>query len=279
MSTTRPYIPRVTLVFDFDKTLATSMMDALSAALGLDRDEFENRHMAPLGEQWDLHLQRGHALIAAARDRGRAVDAELIAEAAERIELYPGVLDMPARLRRAAAGIHAEAACEFIVLSAGFAEVVKATPVSEAFDRVLGATFHYENGAAVAVKRIVTHPQKAFYLEAIAKGLDLDAGDSPVTEAPDRDEHEHYVLLDQMIYAGDGASDLKAFGFVERAGGVAVAVRHEGKFSAAAKQLPGQRVSALADPDYREDSELYRRLELAVRAAAARVALRAPQEE
>jgi hypothetical protein len=81
--------------------------------------------------------------------------------------------------------------------------------------------------------------------------------------------------LDQVIYGGDGESDLQAFGFVESRGGFAVAVKGGGGFDPGDRQLPGQRVENAADPDYRAGGELMTTLEHAVRAAASRVAMRA----
>ena len=278
MPSTRPYLPRVSLVFDFDDTLASDSIDGILAVMGLERDEWEARWHAPLGDNWDPILKRGRALIRAGRDVERPLTHDLFRGAADRLELFPEVLEMPERVRAEVARVHDAAECEFVVLSSGFVEVIDHTPVAGTFDRVWAGAFHFEDGEAVAVKRVITHPEKSLYLRAYADGLDLSAVNAPGTSDTMVDEHEMHVLHDQMVYVGDGYSDLQAFGFLEGAGGLALAIEKGRGFSAAGRQSPEQRVQNLAPPDYREGSELMSSLLLAAQACAARVALRALSE-
>ena len=83
-----------------------------------------------------------------------------------------------------------------------------------------------------------------------------------------------HVLFDQMIYVGDGDSDLQAFGFLEDKGGLSIAIRQGSDFDAESEQSASQQVENLAPPSYAEGSELLASLDLAVRACAARIALR-----
>lgn len=275
MPSTRPYLPRVSLIFDFDNTLASDSVDGILAVMGLEREEWEARWQAPLGENWDPILQRGRALIQAGRDVNRPLTRALFREAASRLELYPEVLEMPGRVRAEVARIHDRAECEFVVLSSGFVEVIRETRIGEAFDPIWAGGFHFEDGEAVAVKRVITHPEKSLYLRAYANGVDLSMVNAPGTSDASVAEHEMHVLHDQMIYVGDGFSDLQAFGYLERAGGLALAVADGQRFTAASRQSASQRVQNLAPPDYRDGSELLSSLLLAARACAARVALRA----
>ena len=275
MPSTRPYLPRIGLVFDFDKTLASDSVDAITAVLGLERSEWEQRYKVPLGQGWDDILIRGQALILAGRDVGRPLTPDVLREAARRIKLYPGVLEMPDRLRAVAREVHDDVECAFAVLSSGFAEIINETTVPDRFDRVWAGSFHFEHGQAVCVKRIIKHPQKALYLRAYAEGLDPEATNAPGTSGRVVPEHDMHVLLDQMIYVGDGDSDLEAFGFLENAGGLTIAIEDGPRFDSAEQQSADQRVDNLAPSDYSAGSELLASLSLAVRACAARVALRA----
>lgn len=282
MNTTRTYKPRILLAFDFDNTLAPDSVSAIVEAMGLTKDEWSERFAEPLGDRWDAILRRGQALIEAGRATGRPLSTDLLANAGERLDLYEGVADMPDHLRSLARDIHSECELEFVVVSSGFAEVIRPTPIFDLFDRVYASTFHYaehtpdgERGEAVCVKRIIPHAQKAMYIEAHAKGLDVDGPNGPEQAARAVDPADMRMPLDQVIYGGDGDSDLQAFGFVESRGGFAVSVRGGGGFEPGDRQLPGQRVENAADPDYRKGSELMTTLEHAVRAAASRVAMRA----
>ena len=275
MPSTRPYIPRLTLVFDFDKTLAGSTIDAIVAQFDMERAEWEERFVDPLGGDWDDIIKRGQALIDAGRAIGRPLTLDLLHAAAEQVPHFDGVLEMPHKLREAAREIHEPAEVEFIVLSSGYAEVIQPTEIAQKFDRVFASGFHFEDGEAVCIKRIIDHPEKALYLDAIGKSADIGGANAPWMAGRPLDEHERHVLFDQMVYVGDGASDLQAFGFLEGEGGIALAIAKDAEWEHGDQQLPSQRVENVARPDYSEGSELLDSLRHAVKACAARVALRA----
>lgn len=279
MSVTRPFIPRILLAFDFDQTLASDSINAVLEVYGVDRAEWERDFEEPLGTGWDAITRRGQALIELGKARGRPLTRELMQQAAGRIRLFDGVREMPGRLRELAQGIHPEIEVEFVVLSCGFAEIIDATAIGRLFDRRFASAFHYDReGRAVCMKRIIGHPEKALYLEAIAKDLDVDGANAPETAGRDVDEYERHVPFDQTVYLGDGGSDLHAFGFMKASGGLAIAIQKGGGFDSADVQRRSQRVDNLARPDYSPGTELMASLEHAVRACASRIALRAAGE-
>ncbi len=275
MPATHPYIPRVAAVFDFDRTLASDTIDAVCAAWGIEREEWEQRYSDPLGEHWDDITRRGWALIQCGRDRGDPLTLDFFERAAGEIEIYPGVTDLRGRLSEKARAFDDNIEVELIVLSSGFTEIIERSEVEEHFDRTWAGSFHFdENGEALTMKRIVSHPAKALYLEALAKGLDIDTANAPEVGQPNFDPEDMHVPFDQLIYVGDGLSDLDSFEFVTSHGGLALAVSKSAKFKHADKQTQGERVENLAAPDFSEGAELLRSLEFAIESAAARIALR-----
>ena len=275
MPATRPYIPRILLAFDFDRTLATDSVDAICAEYGIPRDDWHARFRAPLGDGWDDIVLRGQSLLEMASDAGRPLTQEVMDACAVRLRAYEGVTEMPARLRAEVAEVTEGVALEFVVLSSGFDEIIAPTAIARAFDRTLASGFHAgEGGVFTCVKRVISHPQKALYLEALGKGAPLDGSNAPEAAGHPVDEHDRHVPFDQMIYVGDGASDLQAFGFLEGAGGLCVAIDKDHEFGAADQQSLAQRVEDLAPPDYSDGGELMASLRHAVRACAHRIALR-----
>lgn len=271
---THPYIPRVGVVFDFDRTLASDTIDALCAEWGLDRSEWEETYQDPLGDHWDGIIKRGWALIQCGHDRGDRLTRDFFRRAARHIDIYPGVTELKDRLGAVAAEIDEDCEVELVVLSAGYIEMIEQTACEEAFDRTWAGSFHFnDHDEAVAVKRIISHPAKSLYLEAYAKGMSVDTANEPQTDRPDRDPDDMHVPFDQLIYVGDGLSDLKAFEFINRCGGQAIAVDKDEKFDHADKQTREQRVENLAPPDYSEGSQMLESLSHAVAGAARRAAL------
>ena len=277
MPATHPFIPRILLAFDFDRTLATDSIDAVCEEYGISREDWTERFEEALGEDWDGITRRGQALI----DMGGAMDRPLsdavLRDAARRVRLYDGVLEMPDRLRAAADEVLEGIDLEFVVLSSGYAKIIEATEVMDVFDRVLASAFHNaddEGGTAICVKRVVAHPQKALYLEALGKGVGIGGSNAPERAGDPVDEHDMHCPFDQMIYLGDGASDLQAFGFLNENAGLTIAIDKDRDFDAADEQAPAQRVDNLAPPTYVEGSELLDALRHAVKACAHRIALR-----
>lgn len=135
MTATNPYVPRVSIVFDFDRTLATDTIDAICAAWGMTREEWETRYCDPLGEHWDEIIRRGWALIQCGRDQGSPISRDFFEKAAEHVELYPGVAGLKRRLQEVATGVDEELEVELVVLSSGFIEMIERTGVEETFDR------------------------------------------------------------------------------------------------------------------------------------------------
>ncbi|UWQ22012.1 haloacid dehalogenase-like hydrolase [Jannaschia sp. W003] len=276
MQTTRPHIPRILLAFDFDRTLASDSIDAVCAVYGIDRDDWRSEYEEALGENWDQIIRRGQALIALGENRDRPLSKDVMREAAERIELFPGVLEMPGRLRAAAAEVAEGVELEFVVLSSGYDEIISRTAISDAFDRILASGFESDSDDRLfAVKRIVSHPEKALYLEALGKGAELSGSNGPERAGDPVGPDDMHCPFDQMIYLGDGASDLQAFGFLHEQGGLTIAVGVGEEGFAPGRLTDAQRVDAAPGPDYREGAPLMRALEHAVRACAHRIALRA----
>ncbi|KIT15088.1 haloacid dehalogenase-like hydrolase [Jannaschia aquimarina] len=274
MQTTRPHIPRILLAFDYDRTLASDSIDAICAAYEIDRSEWERTHEEPLGTNWDNIIRRGQALIDMGRARERPLSKDLFEAAAGHIELFPGVLDMPERLRAAANDVADGIEMEFVILSSGYDELISRTGVVDVFDRILASGFESdEDGNMICVKRIIGHPEKALYLEALGKGADIDGQNGPERAGDHVEPDKMHVPFDQMIYLGDGLSDLQAFEFLHRAGGLTIAVAAGGSFDPGEITDP-QRVDAAPTPNYEAGRPLMQALEHATRACAHRIALR-----
>ncbi|WP_308916295.1 HAD family hydrolase [Jannaschia sp. LMIT008] len=249
MPNARPHIPRILLAFDFDRTLASDSINAICAAYGVDRSDWERDYEEPLGSHWDEIVRRGQALINMGHARDNPLSNAMFDEAADHIELFPGVMDMPDRLRSAVDAIADGIDLDFVVLSSGYDELISRTPVAQAFDRILASGFEGgDDGVMSCVKRVVGHPAKALYLEALGKGADVDGQNGPERAADYVGPDDMYVPFDQMIYLGDGLSDLQAFEFLHRVGGLTIAVAAGGSFDPGDITAP-QRVDAAPPPD------------------------------
>lgn len=279
-SFTRGFHPRIVLVFDFDRTLADGTVDAVLAELGVeDSEAWREERLGPMIEDgWDEILAKAELLVRVGREKGRHVTKDLVKDVGARLEPYPGLEAALDRLKAQGDAEADGADVEFYVLSSGFVDVMTAAPFVGAFEAVWGSSLHWDDeGRLAGAKRTVTHSEKGRYLRALAKGLDIMGANEPQHVEVEQPPEDWHVPLDQMIYVGDGASDLAAFNLMRQSGGIAIAVDQSGetdRWGAAEDMFKSARVENLAAPDYREGAEMRRSLELAVGAVARRVALR-----
>jgi hypothetical protein len=87
---------------------------------------------------------------------------------------------------------------------------------------------------------------------------------------------ELHVPLTQVIYVGDGASDIPCFSLLNEEKGVAIGVykgRTAEDWGRELEMSRGQRVANVAPAEYSEDSELMRSLKLAVESMCFQIAL------
>ena len=276
---TRPFHRRIVVAFDFDRTLSDGTIDALLDELGVDDHMAWRRDkLDPMVEEgWDEILAKGVLLARVAEERGRQITKDLVTEVGRRLPSYPGIEETMPRLREIGREI-AGAEVELYVLSSGFVDMMTVSPTASLVDDIWGSSLHWEEGRLAGVKRSLIHSEKARYLMALAKGLGIVGANSPSDVYKEKASEEWHVPFDQMIYVGDGASDISAFKLIQENGGIALAVdqsEEEEEWQAAEHIFRSARVENLAPPDFSEGAELRRSLELAVHIIANRVALRA----
>jgi phosphoserine phosphatase len=267
-------------VFDFDRTLSSGTVDALLERLGVeDNRRWREENLQPMiKDGWDEILAKAHLLARTAGEHGCTLTQEMVEQTGSGLECYPGVLDTLPKLREIGSETSGGGKVEIYVLSSGFVDMITASPVASQLDGIWGSAFHWdENGKLAGVKRTVIHSEKARYLLALAKGLDIAGANEPQDVHMDKPLEEWHVPLDQMIYVGDGASDIDAFNIMHDDGGIAIAVnqaRRGEEWQASEHMFDAARVENLAPPDFTPGKEMHRSLTLAVEIIAKKVALR-----
>ena len=209
---------------------------------------------------------------------GGRITRELLQEVGRGIEPYDGVPEMFDRLRRSARAIVPEIEVEFYLLSSGFIDVQRAVRFAGEFKAMWGSEFHFgDDGGIAFAKQVITHPEEVHYMLALSKGIGIKGPDEPADAYRPVPEEDLHVPLDQIVYVGDGGSDMPVFALLNQHGGIALAVHKSERaqdWSGYAEMRAERRVENLAPADFREGSELMRSLTLAVECIAKRVALR-----
>ena len=248
--------PVIAIMYDFDKTLCTNDMQNYSfiPSLGLtpgefwgEVDELKNR------ENMDGLLCYMHLMLKKAEYANIPIRREDFVKLGEKIEYYPGVEEWFDRINAYGEALGVQV--EHYVISSGLNEIIEGSKIYKNFKKTYACEFLYDvNGVAVWAKNVVNFTTKTQFLFRINKGvLELSEDKELNTYVP---MEERRVPFCNMIYIGDGMTDVPCMKLVKESGGQSVAVFPEESRKTAAKLLSEGRVNFITQADYTEGSEL-----------------------
>jgi phosphoglycolate phosphatase-like HAD superfamily hydrolase len=272
----------IAVTFDFDDTLVPDSTSALLSQHGIDPDDFwPNKAKTPVDRGYDPPLAYLNLLldeVGAGRRLGLLSNETLRTFGASLDSTwFPGLPELFEDLR-AAAATYRDISVEFYIISGGLQALIEgSTHVQKYFSGVYGCQLDEDpaTGAVRYIKRCVTFTEKTRFIFEINKGISAkDAATQPHLvnlQVPTR-----RIPLENMIYVGDGLTDVPCFSLIDNAGGMALGVFQPGKESAkqAFQQLVvPRRVRTMHSPNYSADADLGAILRLAVSALAAKLDL------
>ncbi|MEM1251898.1 MAG: haloacid dehalogenase-like hydrolase [Cyanobacteria bacterium P01_H01_bin.21] len=278
---TRPVSGKIAIAFDFDDTLVSDSYDALITAMGYDPKVFREERYYPLLESgWDGIPARFYTIVEESQRRPASdkITRSFLQSFSQGLTPFPGVPKMFDRLRQVASDIDDSIEIEFYLISSGFIDIARNTNIAKHFRAMWGCEFHFgKNDEVVCLRRTVTHPEKVRYLYYISRGIDSHSEDNLSFIYQDVPVDELYMPLSQMVYVGDGTSDLPCFAMLNQAGGTVIGVYKHGTPDEWAQQYQvtsSQRVHNLALADYSEGSQMMRSLILTVESLCKQIQLR-----
>jgi phosphoserine phosphatase len=257
----------IALVYDFDGTLSPKPMQeyAFLPKIGVDPAAFwaeSNRIAREQGA--DPLITYMHLMYKKAKEKGIRIDREDLVNQGRAIAFYPGVAEWfdeiseYVRIRAENAGVDVR----HYLVSSGLTEIVEGTSIYKKFHNVFASEYWFEAYDLPYPKRVITDTGKTQYLFRINKGVE-DLGESINHHMP---EALRPIPFSNMIYFGDGETDVPSMAVVRKNGGFAVAVHPPGKTRDAEKAkdkcvglLTAQRCDFFATADYRRGSDLFRR--------------------
>ena len=140
------------------------------------------------------------------------------------------------------------------MISSGLREIIEGTRVSSKFKSIFACEFLYdENGAAVWPKTDVNYTNKTQFVYRINKGVLDVANDIDLNRSMPEDDKR--VPFCNMIYIGDGLSDVPCMKMMKAYGGFSIAVyqKRDGKVE---DLLRRDRVDYIYPADYSEGEGL-----------------------
>lgn len=249
--------PIVALVYDFDGTLSPGNMQEFGfiQAIGKKPQEFwqESDDIAS-GQDASNILSYMKLMFDEAQKAGIKLRREDFKKFGEAVELYDGVLEWFSNVNEY--GKQRGVKVEHYINSSGLTSMIEGTPIAKEFKRIFACSFLYdENGDAVWPGVAVDYTAKTQFLFKINKGILSVRDNKKVNESQAEDNKR--VPFPNMIYMGDGETDVPCMKIVKMFGGHSIAVydpSNKKKVNVARKLLRQERVNFITPTDYTKES-------------------------
>ena len=250
--------PIIAFLYDFDKTLCTTDMEdyAFIPSLGYTPAEFWGKANAFGWEnRMDGLLAYMYTMIQECAAQNIKLDRAFLNHCGESIQLFPGVREWFARIN--AFGESLGVQVEHYVISSGLREIIEGSGIAQEFREIYACEFYYnENGDACWPKLDVNFTNKTQFVYRINKGILDVSRDRELNDSMPDDSKR--VPFTNMIYMGDGLSDVPCMKMMRAYGGQAIAVYQASNRQGVEKLLADGRVDFIFPADYRERMELDR---------------------
>jgi 2-hydroxy-3-keto-5-methylthiopentenyl-1-phosphate phosphatase len=245
----------VAVLYDFDKTLCTRDMQEYSfiPGLGITAQAFWDETGKLSATGMDKILAYMYLMLKKAREADKPILRENFVNLGKDIDFFEGVTDWFDRI--SAYGKEQSIAVEHYIISSGLKEIIEGSKIRDKFRKIYACEFHYDaNGVADWPLVSVNYTTKTQFLFRINKGV-LDFSDD---EALNRyvPEEIRPVPFRNMIYIGDGLTDVPCMKLVKTNGGYSIAVYQKKQKKKVEELLINRRVDFVSLADYSENSEL-----------------------
>ena len=248
--------PIVAFLYDFDKTLCTTDMQNYSfiPSLGMTPGEFwPVANNFGSSNRMDGILAYMYTMIRESERKQVPFTRKDLVEKGRNIVLFPGVEEWFRRIN--AFGEAQGVQVEHYILSSGLKEIIEGCDISHEFKEIYASEFYYdESGRPVWPKLAVNFTAKTQFVYRINKGV-LDISDDKTLNDSMPDDSKR-VPFTNMIYVGDGLSDVPCMKMMRTNGGQAIAVYQESNRLGVEDLLAKGRVDFIFPADYSEGTAL-----------------------
>lgn len=248
-------LPIAAIMYDFDRTLCTKDMQDYSfiPSLGMTESEFWHfSNSLAQKEHMDSILAYMYAMVKFSKDKDIPLLREKLVNMGKNVELFDGVETWFKRINDFGSSLGMQV--EHYVISSGMKEIIEGTKISDQFKSIFACEFLYdESGNGIWPKTDVNYTNKTQFVYRINKGVLDVANDNDLNRSMPDDSKR--VPFCNMIYIGDGLSDVPCMKMMKAYGGYSIAVYQE-KDSKVDDLLKRRRVDYIYPADYRENSGL-----------------------
>ncbi len=262
----------IALMYDCDLTLTpVYMQEVLFHHFNVDGGEFWRRKdewqkaIEERGVHFDDECAYMNWMLRYVREgKFAGLSNGMLRELGKNLPLYEGLPDFFGRMngvveeeRFAREGI----SVEHYVISTGMRETILGSDLGKYLKGVFASEFYEEDGVIAGIARTIGYAKKTEFIHLISKGGNED---SRINVNSKVDAQDRRVPFRQMIYVGDGPTDVPCFATLKKLKGRGVAVYNptqEKAFRDCYQLQEEGRVSLFCPADYRGGSHISNVLE------------------
>lgn len=214
-------------------------------------------------------------MIRECKKRGIPLTEEYLNKCGENVVLFKGVTTWFDRINEFGAQMGVE--IEHYIISSGTYEIIQGTPIAKYFKRIYACHYMYDdNGEAIWPALAINYTLKTQYIYRISKGI-LDVLDDYNLNR-EQDESLRHIAYRNMIYIGDGLTDIPCMKMVKQRGGKSIAVYTAGRSETAKPLVDDDRISYVCVADYSKDSPLEKIVKIMIENMAVLEKLKSKEE-
>ena len=247
--------PVIAIMYDFDKTLAITDMQNFSfiPSLGYTPEKFW-KETTKFCEKMDIDRVLGYMymMLSFAKKQGIKITRKYLNEQGKSIKYFRGVENWFERIQEY--GREKGLIIEHYLITSGNKEIVEGTSIFKEFKQVFGCEYIYDEETLEATwpKTMINYTQKTQYIFRISKGLIESNDDSKINEKT----LVRRVPYENMIYLGDGLTDVPSMIVVKENNGTSIAVYKKGERDKVSRLFEDGRVNYICKADFSENGEL-----------------------
>jgi hypothetical protein len=221
----------IAILFDFDETLGPDTITFLLEQSNISEEIFWPQTYKMVKDGWDPPLAYMHLLREYAHKGKIDLSQKSLRGLGRRLPLFPGLPkafgELKEYVKKESSLKAARVNLEFYIVSGGLEEMILGSSIAKYVDGVFGSTFAYDKKLreVVGIKSAISFTEKTRFLYGINKGLsvtDLRIKPYKINDAVPVDDRR--IPFSQMIYIGDGPSDIPALSTVTNSGGLGIGV-------------------------------------------------------
>lgn len=264
--------PIIGILYDFDRTLAKEDLQNYSfiPALNMTPDQFWGATNAfAQKEGVEKILSYMYMMIAQAKLKNIKLTKNFLFGLGKDIQYFEGVQTWFNRINEY--GEKNGVVIEHYIVSSGTKEIIEGTSIAKEFKAIYACEFLFDEKTQEAIwpKLAINYTMKTQFFFRIAKGILKITEDNKVNERI----KEKRIPYRNIIYIGDGLTDVPSMLLVKENGGKSIAVYPKGEKERVLQLIEDARVNFITTADYSLNSDLDKVVKLAIQQVAITEAL------